>query len=82
MYSTQPPPMHGTSALITTTPILTSDYAYNTAAQCNRMLCHALGWAVTFSLQHFIAPALDLLPCLQTQGTRNCNMGSKLIFYF
>ena len=34
----------------------------------NGMLCHALGGAVIlFSLQHFIAPALDLLPCLQAQ---------------
>ena len=23
-----------------------------------------------FSLQHFIAPALDLMPCLQAQGMR------------
>ena len=30
-----------------------------------------------FSLQHFIAPALDLLPCLQARGTRDCNKCSK-----
>ena len=42
------------------------------------MLCHALGGAVILiSLQHFIAPALDLLPCLQAQGMRDCNKGSK-----
>ena len=37
---------------------------FNTQAD-NAMLCHSLGWAVIlFSLQHFIAPALDLMPCL------------------
>ena len=42
----------------------------------NGTLCHALGWAVTlFSLQHFIAPALDLRPCLLAQGTRDCKQG-------
>ena len=30
-----------------------------------------------FSLQDFIVPALDLLPCLQARGTRDCNKGSK-----
>ena len=29
------------------------------------------------SLQHFIAPAMDLMPCLQAQGTRDCNKGIK-----
>ena len=44
----------------------------------NGMLCHALGGAVIlFSLQHFIALAFDLLPCLQAWGTRDCNKGSK-----
>ena len=30
-----------------------------------------------FSLQHFIAPALYLMPCLQAQGTMDCNKGIK-----
>ena len=25
--------------------------------------------------QYFIAPALDCMPCLQAQGTRDCNKG-------
>ena len=38
------------------------------------MLRHSLGGAVIFiSMQHFIAPALGLMPCLQAQGTRDCN---------
>ena len=42
------------------------------------MLRHSLGGAVIFiSLQHFIAPALDSMPCLQAQGTRDCNKGIK-----
>ena len=42
------------------------------------MLRHSLGGAVFFiSLQHFIAPALDLMPCLQARGTRDCNKGIK-----
>ena len=35
-------------------------------------------WNVTpliISLQHFISPALDLMPCLQAQGTGDCNKG-------
>ena len=37
-----------------------------------------------FSLQHFIAPALILLPYLQTRGMRDCNKGSfsREIFNF
>ena len=35
------------------------------------MLHHSLGGAVIFiSLEHFIAPALDLIPCFKAQGTR------------
>ena len=37
-------------------------------------------WKVTplirqgiFSMQHFIASALDLMPCLQARDTRDCN---------
>ena len=42
------------------------------------MLCQALGGEVIFfSLLHFIAPALDLLPGLQARGTRDCHKGSK-----
>ena len=44
----------------------------------NIILCNLLGGAVIlFSLEHFIAPALNLLPCLQGRGTRDCNKGSK-----
>ena len=50
---------------------------------CNGMLCHSLGWAVIFiSLQHFIAPALDLMPCLQARDTKDCIKGIKKIFFF
>ena len=28
-----------------------------------------------FHLQHFIAPTLDVIPCLQAQGRRDCNKG-------
>ena len=46
----------------------------------NGMIRHSLGGAVIFiSLQHFIAPALDLMPCLQARGTRDCNKGIKYI---
>ena len=42
------------------------------------MLRHWSEGAVIFiSVQHFIAPALDLLPYLQARGTRDCNKGSK-----
>ena len=42
------------------------------------MLCHSIGREVIFvSLQHFIAPALDLIPCWQVQGMRDCNKGIK-----
>ena len=42
------------------------------------MLWHLLGGAVIFiSLKHFIAPALDLMPCLQARGTRDYNKGIK-----
>ena len=40
------------------------------------MLCHSLAKEV-ISLQHFIAPALDLMPCLQARGTRDYNKGIK-----
>ena len=44
----------------------------------NGMLRHSFGGAVIIIyLQHFIAPALDWLPCLQAGGTRDCNKGSK-----
>ena len=44
----------------------------------NGMLRHSLEGAVIFiSLQHFIAPALYLMPCLQAQGTMDCNKGIK-----
>ena len=39
----------------------------------NGMLHHSSGREVFFSLQHLIIPALDLMPCLQAQGTRDCN---------
>ena len=32
---------------------------------------------MVFSLWHFIATALDLMPCLQALGTRDCNKGIK-----
>ena len=35
------------------------------------------GAVLLFSLQHGIAPALDLLPCLQAQGGRDYKKGSK-----
>ena len=42
------------------------------------MLHHSFGGAVIFlSLQHFIAFALDLMPCLQARGKRDCNKGIK-----
>ena len=45
------------------------------------MLHHLFGGAVIYlSLQNFIAPALDLMPCLQAQGTRDCNKGIKFIY--
>ena len=44
----------------------------------NGMLRHSLGGVLIFiSLQHFIAPALDLLPYVQAQRTRDYNKGSK-----
>ena len=40
------------------------------------MLHHLFEGAVIFlSLQHLIAPALDLMSCLQAWGTRDCNKG-------
>ena len=41
------------------------------------MLRHSLGGSIFFSLQHFIAPALDLMFCLQARGARDCNKGIK-----
>ena len=32
-----------------------------------------------FSLQHFITPALYLMPCLQALGMRDCNKGIKQV---
>ena len=44
----------------------------------NGMLRHSLGGVVILiSLVHFIATALDLMPCLQARGTRNCDKGIK-----
>ena len=44
----------------------------------NGMLRHLFGVAVIFiSLQHSIAPALDLRPCLQAWGKSDCNKGIK-----
>ena len=38
----------------------------------NGMLCQSLGGAVIFiSWQHFIAPALDLMACLQARGRKD-----------
>ena len=38
------------------------------------MLHHSFGVAVIFlSLQHFIDPALNLMPCVQAWGIRDCN---------
>ena len=46
--------------------------------QNNGMLRHSLGGEVMlFSLQHFVAPALDLMPGLQASGMSNCNKGIK-----
>ena len=43
------------------------------------MLPHSLGGTVIYiSLQHFIAPPLDLMPCLQSRGTLDCNKGIKI----
>ena len=39
------------------------------------MLLHAINREVIFYLEHFIAPALDLMPSLQAQGTRDNNKG-------
>ena len=40
------------------------------------MLHHSFrGIEVILYLQHFIAPALDLMPCLQAGGTRDCSKG-------
>ena len=44
----------------------------------NGMLRPSLRGAVIFiSLQHFIAPVLDLISCLQAWGMRDCNKGIK-----
>ena len=45
----------------------------------NGMLCHSLGGEVIFLMQHFLAPALDLMPCLQAQSTRALHC-KQLIF--
>ena len=39
----------------------------------NGMLCHSLVGEVLFSLKHFIASVLDLMPCLQAGGTWDFN---------
>ena len=41
------------------------------------MLRHSLGKEVIYSLQHFTSPALDLMPCFQAGGTKDCNKGIK-----
>ena len=42
------------------------------------MLCRSLGREVIcFSLQHFIALALGVMPYFQAQGMRDCNKGIK-----
>ena len=47
------------------------------------MLRHSLDGAVTFiSLQHFIAPALDLMPCLQARGMRDCKAGKAVVIKY
>ena len=46
------------------------------------MLHHSFGGAVIFfSLEHFIASALDLMPCLKAWGTRDCNKGVNTKFF-
>ena len=56
----------------------TTSNFFHTFSTLNGMLRHSLGGAVNFiSLQHFIAPAFDVMPCLQAQGTRDCNKGIK-----
>ena len=45
----------------------------------NGVLGHSLGWEVIcFSLQHFISPALDLMPWLQT---RDQEIAIRLYFF-
>ena len=41
------------------------------------MLQHSLGREAFFSLQHFIAPAWNFMPCLKARGTRDSNKGNK-----
>ena len=44
--------------------------------KCDGMLeCSFGGEVISLSLQHFIAPTLDLMRCLQPQGLRDCNKG-------
>ena len=45
------------------------------------MLRHLLYGEVIF-FQHFIALALDLMPCLQAQGMINCNKAIKCYCLF
>ena len=60
------------------TVCLVQPSAYSCKKMRNGMLRYSLGGEVIFiSLQHFIAPALDLMPCLQARGTRDCNKGIK-----
>ena len=50
----------------------------NYASLHNGMLRHSfgiVGAVICISLLHFIAPALDLMPCLQVPGRRDCKMG-------
>ena len=46
----------------------------------NGMLRHWLGGKYFFSMPHFIAPALNLMPRLQVPGTRDCNIAGKIKF--
>ena len=42
------------------------------------MLQHSFGGTIIFlSLHHFIAPALDLMSCLQAWGVKDCNKDIK-----
>ena len=49
-----------------------------TPKQWNFMPCIRRGGNFVF-FEHFIAPALDLLPCLQARAARECKKGSKCL---
>ena len=46
-------------------------YLKNILQKHTEMLRHSLGGGVIFSLMHFIAPALDLMPCKQSSLLSN-----------